>query len=345
MASAIANEIVAERQFVTCPNPNCGEAHLDGTLICHRCNTIIEEVDWDPEDPLLTTNNFHYYLLGENPVIDELLQRGDPSVVLSADSTMIIAQPEAVAKASNPTNVQEAAETLAACRISEVTQRAQEYDPNERHWSHKWKCWVSLHDVRQQDYDNALRKAKKWCRDNYSPDEFWELERRRADWVSLRLEGDAEYLQQCVLRDQISNEPHKKNWDAQDKAIRIAKRLGEFDRIHAWCATVLASTMRARAEQSCPATARPDNNDDPWTFVIVLASFFFIMGMFAGALLYHVCSKRRRAMVADAPQQAGNNAPEQRSNGVQSQTTYTYLRGVIQPRFLPLADESHGAFH
>jgi hypothetical protein len=36
--------------------------------------------------------------------------------------------------------------------------------------------------------------------------------------------------------------------------------------------------MRARAEQSCPAAAHPDNNDDPWTFVIVLASFFFIMG-------------------------------------------------------------------
>jgi hypothetical protein len=161
----------------------------------------------------------------------------------------------------------------------------------------------------------------------------------------LRLEGDDEYLQQCVLRDKISSEPHKKNWDIQNKALDVARRLGKLEAINAWYVTFIANTMRARAEQSCPATTSHDNNDSPWTFVIVLASFFFIMGMFAGALLYHICCKRRRAMVADNPPQAGNNAPEMRSIGVQSQTTYTYLRGVIQPRFLPLADESHGAFH
>ena len=129
------------------------------------------------------------------------------------------------------------------------------------------------------------------------------------------------------------------------KALDVARRLGKLETINAWYVTFLANTMRARAEQSCPANARNEDSGDPWTFIIVLASFFLIIGMLAGALLYHICSKRRRAMIAEAPPPQANGTPERRSIGVQSPTTYTYLRGVIQPRFLPLSDESHGAFH
>jgi hypothetical protein len=340
--SEIANEIVAERQWVQCPNPNCAEKFIDGTLICDRCNSIIEEVDWDPDDPLLTNNNFHYYLRGENAVIDELLLRGDPSVILSPDANMIIAQPAAVAKASNVVNVQAAAEVLAACRISEVTRQAEDYDPNQLVWSTKEWDWVDLRTIRQEDYNNALKKGKKWYRNNHSQQEYDRMERSRPDWVTLRLEGDDEYLQQCVLRDKISSEPHKKNWDIQNKALDVARRLGKLEAINAWCVTFLANAMRARAEESCSADAHKGNNDDPWTFVIVLASFFFIVGMLAGALLYHICSKRRRAIIgADPPVR---EAVQKRDVGVQSQTTYTSLRGVVQPRFHPLAEESHGAF-
>ena len=158
----------------------------------------------------------------------------------------------------------------------------------------------------------------------------------------MRLEGDEEYLQQCVLRDKISAEPHKKHWGVQEKAIAVARRLGKLETIHAWYATLLANTMRARAESdlqpySCPAAAAPKGNFDH--LVLLILGIVFICGAILGALMFHFCcTKRNRAPPINAP-------PEKRSVGVQSQTTYTSLRGVIQPRFHPLPEDSHGAFH
>ena len=172
----------------------------------------------------------------------------------------------------------------------------------------------------------------------------------------LRLEGDDEYLQQCVLRDQISAEPHKKHWDVQRKAISVARRLGRFDAIHAWYATLLANTMRARADDTCAPTGNGQmaiystavaqsipiiGGMSPWTLIMLISFILVVCGAILGAYMFHkFCSRRVPAPEAPVIQVV----PEKRTIGVQSQTTYTSLRGVTQPRFHPLPEDSHGAF-
>jgi len=340
IANVVADEIVAEAPKMTCSNPNCGAIHLDGTIVCDRCNTILADADWDPEDPLLTENNFHYYLRGENAVIDDLLQRGDPSVVLTADSMMIIAQPSAVALASNPVRVQEAAEHIAEMRISEATRRTETYDRYALYWSHKHFKEVTLDVIRQNDFDNAFRKAKKWCRNNMSDRNYKWHERNHSCWLTLRLEGDTEYLHQAVLRDQISDEPWKKHWDVQRKAERVARKLGSLEAIHAWYAAFLANTARARAEDTCSAAGKPDNGG--WFMLAFLLLLAFACGAILGGLVMKFLYKNRDD---DNPRlAAGGVVAARRDVGVQSQTTYTELRGNLNPRFHPLPDNSHGVF-
>jgi hypothetical protein len=128
------------------------------------------------------------------------------------------------------------------------------------------------------------------------------------------------------------------------------------DRIHAWFATILANTMRARAEESCAPTGSgelalpnhavgqmhtsPTLSSFPWHYLLIFCFILIACGAILGAYLYHKCCTRRAIAPGVPPEQVAK-----RTIGVQSPTTYTSLRGVTQPRFHPLPEDSHGVFH
>jgi hypothetical protein len=156
--------------------------------------------------------------------------------------------------------------------------------------------------------------------------------------VTLRLEMDTEYLYQCVLRDQVSSYPWKKHWDVQEKAIKVARKLGQLDYIKLWYATMIANTVRARAEESCPATGN-EAESTFWYFTMAVFICGAILGCFTMYFIFKHFNTPR------AMQNEVSRTVQVRSIAVQSQTTYTELRGSPNPRFHPLPQDSHGVFH
>ena len=145
-ASEVAQQIFEERDLekIYCSNPNCGEIHIAGTLVCDKCNCVLDETpDWEADDPVLA-GQFHYNLPGENAVIDQLLETGDVSVTVH-ESGFIQAAPTAVAKASNVIRVQEAAQQIARHRVELVRNRRETSE--QWFWDYKNRTWVDKYQA------------------------------------------------------------------------------------------------------------------------------------------------------------------------------------------------------
>jgi hypothetical protein len=140
------------------------------------------------------------------------------------------------------------------------------------------------------------------------------------------MEQDSEYLAQMVLRDAISQSTGKHNPCIQAKALQVARRLGTLQAIYAY---FTARTQGARAEDVCSATAGVETVGDGTAWLLMLA--IFCIGALFGCLVHKFC------FTAHPPRARKRNV------ATQSQTTYTSLRGVEQPRFHPLPDQAHGA--
>ena len=127
-----------------------------------------------------------------------------------------------------------------------------------------------------------------------------------------------------MLRDVTSERPEIHNPGIQGKAIQVAKAKGILGAIYTYYATL---SRGAEATDTCTIVDEPqDNCFYAWMFML----FIFVMGMAFGWLLKTFLSPKEAKAT-------------QRSVATQSQTTYTELRGVANPRFHPLPDTSHGA--
>jgi RNA:NAD 2'-phosphotransferase (TPT1/KptA family) len=324
IASEIGSELAKEDmiEMVMCPNLLCGETHIPGTLVCSKCQEILDDepsLQWDPNDPIISGQSITYSL-GENAVIDDLAHNNHPSVQW-LNNTEIVANAHAIAKARSINNQRDANAASAKHRIDIVTQKRPVVD--QWHWSYKLKTWVDRDARQQEDYNRSASSARNWCEKNLAP---WKLKDKWGnpirDHLWLRLVNDDEFLTQMVLRNEISLEPELQHPDVRDKAWEAARWLGVLNQILATYAVARAPAAQGLDPEQCQAGDRGESLN------ILLLVFTLILGMTIAWIFNFIKSKWRRPT---------------RTMSTQSQTTYTGVRGVANARFLPLPENSHGA--
>ena len=182
-------------------------------------------------------------------------------------------------------------------------------------WSYKEKDYVNLDQIRKQDYDRQWRKAQRMY--PYAADPFVE-----------RLEKDEVYLMQIVLRDAFSQAPDRQSPLVQKRAIQVAERLGVLAQIYAYYSQLVgANGFEVAVKMGTEVAEMHTKFDSIPIFAVVLTLFLGIFTFMCFKWLF-----------------TGQKVKTTRDIGVQSQTTYTAIRGSTNPRFHPLPDESHGAF-
>jgi hypothetical protein len=322
--SEIASELAAEETFeievVVCPNLLCGAHHLPGTMFCDRCQEPLDEEipQWTNDDPIIAGETQEFFK-GENAVIDQMVEAGHPSVDVVREG-VYVANAYAIAKARNIIEVRAADEARARSRIEFVDK----IPVTDTHvWSHKrWK-WVPVREAQQEDYNKAQKAAIRWIERNLSQEQ--RLDRygqQYRDPLYLRLLRDEEYLEQMVLRDEISQSPEKQHPDVKAKAVKAARQLGVLENILATYIVARAPGVRGE-DGTCPII---EANADMLFMVVV-----FLVGMMCGILVMWLKGKFSKWLTPS------------RNVIIQSQTTYTSVRGNPNPRFLPLPHEAHGA--
>jgi RNA:NAD 2'-phosphotransferase (TPT1/KptA family) len=325
-ASEVASEIAAEDiveqeevEVIVCPNLLCGEIHIPGTLICHRCNEVLtdEASQWLENDPLLQ-NMSQTFVEGENPVIDDLVAQNDPSVHVLPDGS-IEANAHAIARTRNIRDIRNADAANARRRIHMI--EVKKPSRATQWWSHKNKCWINAEEKRQEDFNRTMKKATNWCKEHLAYGQWHDdAGRPIRDSLWLRFMHDEEYLTQMVLRDEISEDPALQSPDVKDKAWRAARHLGVLNTI--LNTYLVAQAPRANAEST--DTCSDHGGGDPWMFVVIALLFTFICGMVIGCLF----EKGRNWLF---PKKKNSNTV-----GCQSQTTYTWYKST--PRFKVLPD-------
>ena len=127
-----------------------------------------------------------------------------------------------------------------------------------------------------------------------------------------------------VLRDTLSATPETLNPWIRETATKVAKQLGKFAAIMEFYNKGIRG---ARGEDVCMAEMPESSSMTAWLFMLVV----FLLGVFVGWCL-NKCLTGQKAPILT------------RNVATQSQTTYTELRGCINPRFHPLPEVSHGGF-
>jgi Flp pilus assembly protein protease CpaA len=149
----------------------------------------------------------------------------------------------------------------------------------------------------------------------FSKDDLW-----------VRLHHDEEYLAQMVLREHLSPCPEMLHPDVQYKAWQVAERLGVLSSILAYHATMMGADVAD--EGTCSVSGGGNTYD-----LYILLGMVLIIGVLIGIVLQKVMGWLKPTTA------------KQRTVACQSQTTYTYVRGSTEPRFLPLPEHSHGTFN
>jgi hypothetical protein len=238
--------------------------------------------------------------------------------------------------ATNPCQVQKVMETKINARMNYVLN--QRTPSSEKwFWSHSKWTWVDVETHRQEDYNCSSNRARTWCRRHLTRQQWQE------DWDPLwvRFHHDEEYLAQMVVRDSLSPDPTLLSPDVQAKARRVAERTGALAAILQFHAVAYANMKASADDGTCKAQEEGGGNSiDAWLFML----FIFILGMAIASLVNHVWKWLKPKGV---PQRsvATQTEKSERSIATQSQVTYTYVRGVQDPRFLPLPEHSHGIFN
>ena len=319
--ATVPEEAEDYEELVHCPNTFCGELHPKGTLICGRCQyqLPVEEPDWSEDVPAELKDFDRVFEEGENPVIDLLAQQEDPSVSWTPEGK-ILASPEAQAQAANASNVRRANDERIAVRLHYIKQS--EVPSGEQwFWSRSLGRWVDRDRHIQEDYNRSANRAKNWCKNNLRPDEIFSY-----DHLWVRLHHDEEYLAQMVVRDKLSPDPSLISPDVQRKARQVAERLGVLTAILEFHSMAYASAQDPE-EGTCPSISG-GNTGSAWIFMLII----FMIGALTAIVFIKFLEWLKPKV-------------QKRTVATQSQTTYTSIRGVAEPRFLPLPEHSHGTFN
>lgn len=284
---------------------NCNVLIVQGTRICPSCDFVYqaEGPDWTDDDPVLQGARLTFKR-GENPIVEQLIEEGDPgvTVVYDRDGETVQIAPSAINRMAQPG----AAFRADRFRIKRARVRT---ETTERSlWSFSQQATVSLEQKHREDYNKQWVKVK------------------RADCNSLeeymaRPENE-EYLVQMVLRPHLSQNHELKSPRVHQAALRVAESLGILTAIQTWWATIAGANAQDVLE------TEPNGHNHGWMLWCFLALAFFAGMMVASFINWMVRPKKK----------------EKRSIGVQSHTTYSALTNAERPRFRPLPDRMHGAY-
>ena len=293
------------------PCQNCGKPLMRGATSCEHCDYIIkDETDWTADDPILI-GQYRTFRLGENQFIDDLVEDRDPQVELLDDLTVRV-HPEVLVRMTQAGAMINAINARLAYKEKRQLKRSDTYS-----WWHQGQ--VDIATKQEQDRRKVIGKCAKKLDSRGNP-----MYPGRNPFVT-RLEQDDEFLAQMCLRDQLSSTPELFHPEIQQTAIQVAQRLGRYAAILEMGRGMVRG---ARGEDSCPAETLGDNAESSFP-AFVFTVVVFALGMLVGWILKWYTGRKAHV--------------HHRNMAVQSQCTYTEVRGSLNPRFLPLPDNSHGA--